>query len=325
MLLATVTVLLGLALLIAGGTAMVHGASAAARKLGWSPMVVGLTIVGFGTSAPELVVSIVAAAQGVSEIVFGNVIGSNICNIGLVLGLAAVLAPLEIHGQLMRREVPLLLLGSAAILVMALDEFLFAVAPRINAIESLILLLLFVGFLYMTAIGLRKAKRAERGLLSDIEHSRIVSGEAPGNYWWLTLVAGFALLFIGGKLTVDGSVALAELLGVPNTIIGLFVVAVGTSLPELVTSAVAAARGESDLAVGNVVGSNIFNGLFVLPVSGLISAVDVPDGGVADVLVSMAFALLLVSVFYVCKARISRLMGVVLLLCYALYVLVRLG
>lgn len=319
------TVILGLVLLLTGGTALVHGASQAALKLGWSPMVIGLTIVGFGTSTPELIVSMVAAAQGESEIVFGNVMGSNICNIGLVLGLAALLSPLEIHGQLVRRELPLLLLGSAAILIMALDDFLFSITARVSAVESIFLLLLFAGFFYMTAIGIREIKGETVGLRSDIEHSHIVSSEAPSKYWWLTLTIGFALLFIGGKVTVDGSVALAEMLGMSTTVIGLFVIAVGTSLPELVTSAVAAVRGESDLAVGNVVGSNIFNGLFVLPVSGLINTVDVPEGGVGDVLVSMAFAVMLVSVFYLCKARISRVMGVMFLLCYALYMVIRLG
>jgi cation:H+ antiporter len=322
---AIATVVLGLILLIGGGTAMVHGASQAATRLGWSPMVVGLTIVGFGTSAPELIVSLVAAAQGVSGIVFGNVIGSNICNVGLVLGLAALISPLEIHGQLVRRELPLLLFGSAAILVMALDEFLFGAEPRINKIESLILLGLFAGFLYMTAIGLRDTRQPERGLRSDIEHSGLISSTKPRSYWWLTLMAGFALLFVGGKVTVDGSVALAQQLGVSNAIIGLFVVAVGTSLPELVTSIVAAIRGESDLAVGNVVGSNIFNGLFVLPASGLISDVAVPDGGVIDVLVSMAFAVLLVTVFYFARARISRAFGAAFLICYLLYAVTRLG
>jgi cation:H+ antiporter len=191
---AIATVVLGLILLIGGGTALVHGASQAATRLGWSPMVVGLTIVGFGTSAPELIVSLVAAAQGVSEIVFGNVIGSNICNIGLVLGLAALISPLEIHGQLVRRELPLLLFGSAAILVMALDEFLFGAEPRINSIESLILLGLFAGFLYMTAIGLQDTKQTERGLRSDIEHCGLIGSTEPRNYWWLTLMAGFALI-----------------------------------------------------------------------------------------------------------------------------------
>ncbi|MDA0706626.1 MAG: sodium:calcium antiporter [Proteobacteria bacterium] len=242
------TVLLGLTLLLTGGTALVHGASQAALKLGWSPMVIGLTIVGFGTSTPELIVSMVAATQGESEIAFGNVIGSNICNIGLVLGLAALLAPLKIHGQLVRRDLPLLLLGSAAIAVMALDDFLFSTTARISAVESIILLLLFAGFFYMIAIGIRETKQETVGLRSDIEHSHIVSSETPSKYWWLTLAIGFALLFIGGKVTVDGSVALADMLGMSTTFIGLFVIAVGTSLPELVTSAVAALRGESDLA-----------------------------------------------------------------------------
>jgi cation:H+ antiporter len=133
------------------------------------------------------------------------------------------------------------------------------------------------------------------------------------------------LLFIGGKVTVDGSVALAGLLGVSNAIIGLFVVAVGTSLPELVTSVIAALRGESDLAVGNVVGSNIFNGLFVLPVSSMFADIAVPDGGTIDVIVSMAFAVLLVTIFYLCKARIGRPLGALLLLCYVAYALARLA
>lgn len=325
MIVALATVTLGLALLIGGGTAMVHGASQAATRLGWSPMVVGLTIVGFGTSAPELIVSLVAAKQGVSELVFGNVIGSNICNIGLVLGLAAMLSPIQIHGQIVRRELPLLLFGSTAILVMALDEYVFGTASVINRLDAVILLLLFAGFLYMTALGLRNTRQAERGLRSDIEHSGLIGSKEPGNYWWLALAGGLALLFIGGKVTVDGSVALAALLGVPNAIIGLFVVAVGTSLPELVTSVIAALRGESDLAVGNVVGSNIFNGLFVLPVSSMFADIAVPEGGTLDVIVSMAFAVLLVTIFYLCKARIGRPLGALLLFCYVAYALARLA
>lgn len=326
MIVAAATVLLGLALLIGGGTAMVRGASQAAVRLGWSPMVVGLTIVGFGTSAPELVVSLVAAKQGVSELVFGNVIGSNICNIGLVLGLAALLAPIQIHGQIVRRELPLLLFGSAAILVMALDEYLFGTAPIITRLDSVILLALFAGFLYMTALGLRNTQQTVRGLRSDIKHSGLINGGSEArNYWWLWLAVGFALLFIGGKVTVDGSVALATLLGVSNAIIGLFVVAIGTSLPELVTSVIAAMRGESDLAVGNVVGSNIFNGLFVLPASSVFSSIAVPDGGTVDVIVSMAFAVLLVTIFYLCNARISRPLGALLLLCYGVYTVVRMA
>jgi cation:H+ antiporter len=214
----------------------------------------------------------------------------------LILGLAALIAPLEIHDQIVRRELPLLLFGSLAILVMALDEFLFGAEPRINAIESIFLLFLFAGFLYLTAKDLRNTQQTERGLRSDIQQSGLINSTNARSTWWLTLTAGFALLFVGGKLTVDGSVALAEMLGISNAIIGLFVVAIGTSLPELVTSIIAAIRGQSDLAVGNVVGSNIFNGLFVLPVSGIISAVAVPDGGVIDVLVSMAFAVLLVTI-----------------------------
>jgi len=318
------TLMLGIALLIGGGTALVRGASGAAQRLGWSPMVVGLTIVAFGTSAPELVVSLVAAGQGMTDLVFGNVIGSNIANIGLVLGLAALISPLQIHGQLVRREVPLLLFGSAAILVMPLDDYLFAAAPAITIMESIFLLLLFIGFLYMIAIGIRHTAQTERGLRSDIEHSGLIDSGAASRVWWLPLLVGIVLLFVGGNLTVSGSVALAELLGIPSVVIGLFVVAIGTSLPELVTSLIAAIRGESDLAVGNVIGSNIFNGLFVLPASGLIADIGIPPRGVTDVVVSILFALLVLVVFYLNKAFISRPVGALLLLCYGAYTVNRL-
>lgn len=321
---ALATVVLGLALLIGGGATLVRGASRAAQQLGWSPMVVGLTIVAFGTSAPELVVSLLAASQDMTDLVFGNVIGSNIANIGLVLGLAALISPIQIHGQIVRREVPLLLFGSAAILVMAMDDFLFSATAAITLVESVFLLLLFAGFLYMTASGIRSTEQAERGLRNDIAHSGLIDAKQSSSFWWLALIAGIVLLFVGGNLTVTGSVALAELLGISNAVIGLFVVAIGTSLPELVTSIIAAIRGESDLAVGNVIGSNIFNGLFVLPAAGLITGIAVPERGILDVVVSIAFALLLLVIFHLIKARIGRLMGALLLLCYCAYTVARL-
>jgi len=316
---AALLVALGLALLIGGGALMVNGASLAAVRLGWSPMLVGLTIVAFGTSAPELVVSLVAATQGETEIVFGNVIGSNIANLGLVLGLSALLAPLEIHGQIVRRELPLLLAGTAAIAFMAADELLFAKSPEVSRAESVALLMLFLVFLYMTAIELRQSTPQEHGLRSDIRHSALLVQPRKRDWWWLQLGAGIVLMFVGGRLTVDSSVALAQYLDIPTAIIGLFVVAVGTSLPELVTSVIAALRGQSDLAVGNVVGSNIFNGLFVLPASGLLTSIQVPRGGVLDVLVSMGFAVFLVAVFYIGRARMNRSGAALFLLLYSLY------
>jgi cation:H+ antiporter len=208
---------------------------------------------------------------------------------------------------------------------MALDDLLFAATPAIGRIDAVLLLLLFCGFLFMTANGIRNTEQAERGLRSDIEHSGLASDSKTGNWWWLLLVGGIALMYFGGNLTVNGSVALAMQLHISNAIIGLFVVAVGTSLPELVTSVIAAIRGESDLAVGNVIGSNIFNGLFVLPVSGMIADIAIPEGGVADVVVSIVFAVLVVSVFYLGKARISRVLGALFLLGYCAYTAVRLA
>ena len=313
----------GILILIAGGTALVQGATQAGTRMGLSPMVVGLTIVGFGTSAPELVISIIGAAQHQTDLVFGNVVGSNIANLSLVLGMAAIFMPIQIHGQLVRRELPLLLLGTTVIMVMALDGLLRGAPAMIDRSDALILLLLFCVFFYVTAADMMKNKHTDQ-LMSDIRSNPLIVTSWQAQYWWLMIVVGIALLFFGGRMTVDNGVALAVELGVSSTIIGLFALAIGTSLPELVTSIVAARRGESDLAVGNVVGSNIFNGLFVLPVSALVTAVPVPAGGIGDLLLSWIFAGLLIPIFFFENARLGRPIGAFMLLVYVSYFVVRL-
>jgi cation:H+ antiporter len=277
-----------------------------------------LTIVGFGTSAPELVVNVLGALNGETDLAFGNIAGSNVANLGLVLGLAALIAPIDIQGNLVRREVPLLLLGTTALTVMALDGVLEGSPPIIGRTDSIVLLLLFGVFVYITALDVIRSKDSDK-LLLDIAERSSLSRASHGHLPWIMLVVGGGLLFTGGEMTVRNGSMLAASFGVSSTIIGLFVVAVGTSMPELVTSIIAAMRKESDLALGNVVGSNIFNALFVLPVGGLVAPIPVPDGGIGDLVVSWLFAASLIYFFVVGRARLGRPAGALFLIAYFAY------
>ena len=311
-------IVLGILLLLGGGAVLVKGASQIAASYGVSPMIVGLTIVGFGTSSPELVVNVIGALQGASGLAFGNVVGSNISNLALVLGVSALISPIAIQGVLVRRELPLLLLATTAVTVMALDGPLEGRSALIGRTDSIVLILLFFIFIYISILDLVRVRREDQ-LLSDISHSEIAKPTGSKRYSWMFVVAGFLLLFFGGELTIENGVEFAEMLGIAPTIVGLFVVAVGTSMPELVTSIIAAVRGESDLALGNVIGSNIFNTLMVLPVSGFIAPIAVPDGGILDLVSSWVLAAFLIPIFFLGKAVLGRFAGVLLLAGYATY------
>ena len=312
----------GIALLIGGGTMLVKGASEIATRLGVSPLVVGLTVVGFGTSAPELVINVVGALRGATDIAFGNVVGSNISNLALVLGAAILIAPIKIQGQLVRREVPLLLLATTVITVMALDQMLEGLPAMIGRSEGIILISLFCIFAYINVLDFVET-RASDALIADIEHHQYVESDPHSRFSLLFVVAGIALLSAGGEMTVRNGVAIADSLGVSPAIIGLFLIAVGTSMPELVTSIVAATRGESDLALGNIVGSNIFNSLIVLPASSIISQVPVPQGGIGDLLLSLFLTAILIPIFVFGDARLGRTEGVFLLVLYFGYATIR--
>jgi len=315
-------VCLGVLLLLGGGMLLVRGASEIAAAFGISPMIVGLTIVGFGTSSPELVVNIVGSLRGETALAFGNVVGSNISNLGLVLGIAAIVAPMTIQGDLVRRELPLLLLATTMMTVMALDGPLEGLPAVVGRTDSIVLMLMFCIFVYISAHDLLATTPTE-ALLVDIGEHPVILSAVSGRARWFLVLAGFALLFIGGEMTVRNGSSLASQFGVSPTIIGLFVVAVGTSMPELVTSIVAAMRGESDLALGNVIGSNIFNSLLVLPTSGLISQIPVPTGGVVDLAVSWLLAAVLVPIFFIGKARLGRVAGSMFLVAYCSYAVFR--
>lgn len=251
---------LGLLLLYGGAEALVRGASRLARDLGVSAVVVGLTVVAFGTSMPELVVSLLAVSAERSDVAIGNVVGSNIANIALILGLSALICPLRVESRLVGREIPLMILVSAAFVAMTLDRTL-------GRLDAALLLLGFVGYL---ALVLRSARAAPPGM--EAAYAAFDPTAAGGSRLRdLGMVAlGLAGLIAGAHLLVDASVWFARHLGVPELLVGLTVVAVGTSLPELATSAVAAFRRETDIAVGNIVGSNLFNILAILGVSGTV-------------------------------------------------------
>ena len=309
-------IVLGLVLLIAGGAVLVRGASSIAIRFGVSPMIVGLTIVGFGTSSPELIVNVIGALRGETAIAFGNVVGSNISNLGLVLGCAAVVSP--IAGELVRRELPLLLLATTMMTVLILDSPLEGTPALLGRTDSIVLMLMLCIFIYITALDVLLGRSSDPLLTEIQEHSVAASAPRLGRSL-LMLLVGFLLLFAGGELTIRSGVELAELLGMPPAVIGLFVVAVGTSMPELVTSVIAAIRGESDLALGNVIGSNIFNSLMVLPTSGLIAKIPIPEGGVVDLVFSWVLAGLLIPIFFIRDARFGRAVGLLYLAAYIGY------
>lgn len=302
---------------------LVRGASGLARSLGVSPLIIGLTVVAFGTSAPELVVNLLGAIQGETDLAFGNVVGSNLANLGLVLGIAALIAPVGVQGQIVRREIPLLALASAMLLVFSSDALLRGHPSTLDRADGLGLLLLFLVFFYVTAVDVVRG-RGQDPLLGGIDSvPRFRRRTLPSRNSFV-LAGGLVLLYLGGRFTIDAGTALAADWGVSPALIGLVVVAVGTSLPELVTSVLAAYRREPDLAVGNLVGSNLFNGLFVLPISALIADIRIPAGGTADLLFSLALTALLVPVALLGRGNISRRWGGGLLALYGAYLGVRL-
>lgn len=314
---------LGLLMLVIGGDLLVRGASTLARVLGVSELVVGLTVVAFGTSAPELAVNVLAAAQNEGDLSFGNVVGSNIANIGLILGIAAMIRPLQIRSQVIRRELPMMLLATVSIIIMAGDVLLRSGVAQFDMSDGLIMLLLFGVFLYYTAAEVLYKSGPDAIKTESAEVLKHVAPDGSRKSLALSLVmttAGLGLLLGGGHVTVDRASAIALAFGVPQVVIGLTLVAVGTSLPELVTSVAAVVRGQSDLAVGNVIGSNIFNLLFVLGVSSTLRPVPVPRGGWFDLLWMGALSLILVPMVLTANQRIIRREGLLLFGGYVVYV-----
>ena len=293
----------GFVLLVWGADKFVAGASALARRLGVSPLLVGLTIVAFGTSAPELAVSLTAALQGANEIAVGNVVGSNIFNMLMVAGLSAVVCPLVMDRTLLRRDWPISVGAAILLLVYILPDL------TISRIEGIILLLLFAMVL---GTQIRAALKNRDTL--EVEEDEVAM---PPIMIGVNIVLGLACIIIGGQLAVNGATGIARMFGLSETLIGLTIVAIGTSLPELVTSLVAARKGQNEIAMGNVIGSNIFNLLLILGVSATITPIPVQATSIIDALVLIGISI----VFYLParRGKLGRAPGVVMALTYVVY------
>jgi len=308
--------ILGLAALVLGAELLVRGASKLALSFGISPLVVGLTVVAFGTSAPEMAVSVQSAWAGQVDIALGNVVGSNIFNVLFILGLSALIVPLVVHQQIIRQEVPVMIGASLLLWAMAADG-------GISRWEGLLLSSLVVAY---TFIIIRQSRRETAAVKSEDD----VACEGGANGWdahWgvqiLLILAGLALLVLGANWLVEAAVSFAKQLGVSELVIGLTIVAAGTSLPEVATSILAAIRGERDIAVGNVVGSNIFNILAVLGISASVAPGDLtvaPAMLAFDMPVMVAVAVACLPVFFSGSA-ISRWEGILFLALYVAYTL----
>ncbi len=296
----------GFAALILGGNFLVHGAASLAHRLRIPPMAIALTLVAFGTSAPEWVVSISAAVAGRTDMIFGNVIGSNVINVALVLGLAAVVRTLPARPWTVRIEVPLAVFAAAVIWLQASDR-------SYGLTDGLVLLSLFVAFVAYVAVMMRRPDVPFHA--EDSEHLK-----APLVSSILRTVVGIPMLIVGGNVVVESAGEIARLIGISERVIGASVVAIGTSLPELVTSVVAVARRQTDIAVGNIVGSNIFNTFLILGSAAAIRPIAVPFGGGFDLAVNAGIVVVLLLFLFTGRGRaIERWEGALLLLAFVGY------
>ena len=311
MTLAFIAVIFGLALLVWSADRFVEGSASTARHFGMPPLLIGMVIVGFGTSAPEMVVSALAASQGNPGIALGNAYGSNITNIALILGVTALISPIAVHSQVLRKELPILTLVTVLAAWQLWDG-------EITWIDAVVLLAMFGGLMAWTIWqGLRKKEDA---LGNEMEQELDVRA-MPIRRAVFWLVVGLALLIVSSRILVWGAVEIAHGFGVSDLIIGLTIVAVGTSLPELASSIIAARKGEHDIALGNILGSNLFNTL-VVGIAGTIHPLAVkPEVFNRDMLVMAALTLSLFVIGYGFRGpgRINRIEGAVLLVCYVGY------
>lgn len=317
----------GLLLLLVGGEGLVRGSTELARRLGVSRLVIGLTIVSFGTSSPELVVSIKAALAGNGGIALGNVVGSNVANIALILGLSALIRPLPVDRQVIRWDMPVFIGSSLLMSVFFLDRML-------ARWEAIVLVSAMTAYMILSVLLGRRAARLARSELDaagtkPAEPASSGKGEQPARQRLSVVIGmvlvGLGLLPLGAHLLVEGAVTFAVSMGVPTAVIGLTIVAVGTSLPELAASAVAAYKGEVDLAVGNVVGSNIFNTLGILGCSGAIEPFGAQGVGAVDVGVMLVISVLVIPIMLTGR-RVNRYEGGFLLstyLGYIAYIIIR--
>ena len=314
----------GLILILLGANGLTDGAASVAKRFRIPPIVIGLTIVAFGTSAPELTVSVSSALKGSADIAIGNVVGSNIFNTLMIVGCTALFAPIVITRNTLRKEIPLCILSSIVLLICANDVFLDKASENIlNRVDGLLLLCFFVIFMgYTFAIASKPATMEQQAEYPVIEEET----EIKSLPWWksiLYIIGGLAALIFGGQLFVDGATGIARNLGVSESIIGLTLVAGGTSLPELATSIVAALKKNPEIAIGNVIGSNLFNIFFVLGCSASITPLRLSGITNFDLftLVGSGILLWLFGLFFA-KRTITRIEGGIMILCYVAYTVI---
>ena len=313
----------GLILILLGANGLTDGAASVAKRFHIPPIVIGLTIVAFGTSAPELTVSVSSALKGSADIAIGNVVGSNIFNTLMIVGCTALFAPIVITRNTLRKEIPLCILSSIVLLICANDVFLDKAPENIlNRVDGLLLLCFFVIFMGYTFAIASKPGTTEQIAPPTIEEET----EIKSHPWWksnLYIIGGLAALIFGGQLFVDGATGIARNLGVSESIIGLTLVAGGTSLPELATSIVAALKKNPEIAIGNVIGSNLFNIFFVLGCSASITPLHLSGITNFDLftLVGSGILLWLFGLFFA-KRTITRIEGGIMILCYVAYTVV---
>jgi len=313
MTLAAIAILGGFALLVLSADRFVEGAAATAAHAGMPSLLIGMLIVGFGTSAPEMVVSAMAAADGNPGLALGNALGSNIVNTSLILGITALVAPIAVHSKIVRKELPLLLLIGALAGALLWDNAL-------TRFESLVLL---SGFFALVGWSILSALRGRGDALENEMRQELDAHTMPLGRAIFWLVAGLMLLIASSRILVWGAVTIAEALGVSDLVIGLTIVALGTSLPELAASVIAARKGEHDIAIGNVVGSNMFNLLAVVGIAGVIAPMNSISAEVLSrdwpTMMGMIFALFVMAYGFRAEGRINRPEGLLLLTAYFAY------
>lgn len=307
--------ILGLSLLLTGANYLVDSSVAIAKRANISNFIIGITIVGMGTSAPELYVSVASAFNGMGDMSVGNVLGSNICNTLLILGVTAIIAPFAINRKTLKRDIPFGIIVSMILLFVCSDIiFLGSSSNALSRIEGIVLLAIFAGFMYYTIFHSKETE-------AEVEEEATTSiGKL--NVWILILIAIVSLgaLIYGGNLFLDSAVEIAKAAGMSDSVISITLVAVGTSLPELITCIIAATKGNSQLALGNVIGSNIFNILLILGLSGTLNPIQLTNINIIDLLVLVVATILTFVVAFTFKKKIiDRSEGIILVLLYIAY------
>lgn len=315
-----VLLILGFVLLVKGADLFVDGSSSIARALHISPLLIGLTIVALGTSSPEATVSIIAAVEGNPGVAIGNIVGSNIMNITLVLGVAAFIYPIKVQNETIRKELPYTLLVSVVLLVLVSDIALQGASHNlVTRGDGLIILLFFVIFLYyIFEVAKRnrvKNKEETKKQVEEVEQEQVTTSWTKNI---LLTLGGLIGIIFGGELVVNNAVDIALSFGMSEALVGLTIVAIGTSLPELMTSVTAALKKESEIAIGNIVGSNIFNILFVLGTTAVIHPLSIESKLIVDVLI-MILLTVAVLVFSRTSFKIGKYEGIFLVVSYILY------